>query len=78
MSGSLTINNTTTSLVRLEGIDGESATVTFGSTDYTLSYDDGILSLIPVNSQKMQYIDSIRYYVMTKESKYEIVDKLWF
>ena len=76
MSGSLTINNTTTSLVRLEGIDGESATVTFGSTDYTLSYDDGILSLIPVNAQKMQYIDSIRYYVMTKESKYEIVDRL--
>ena len=43
---------------------------------YTLSYDDGILSLIPVNAQKMQYIDSIRYYVMTKESKYEIVDRL--
>lgn len=60
----------------LIGIDGENAIVTIGATNYYLSYDHGILTLVPVNHLHMALVDSTRHYIFAQDSVYTIQDRM--
>ena len=60
----------------LYGIDKNTLYIKVGPYEFTLSYENGIIVLVPENEIKLQFINNKRPLIYFDESKWEILDKV--
>ena len=72
--GKISVDGTLATI--LYGIDENTLYIKVGPYEFTLSYENGIIVLVPENEIKLQFINNKRPLIYFDESKWEILDKV--